>query len=439
MTDNSSQSPDWWVSGRKGTLSPWSQALVFGMLKVAKKWELHMADTDIAKEVVKVGYREGDPEGHPSNDAIRQLREKFANDPHWYPGKKNEDAGTPGRKKVVTAAQENAIAKCAMTLQKKGLVASVPEVRARCEVATTNPETGQPYTDKVILAVFRTRCFDPGAEEPWEHSNLVQKTSLSPAMREARVLWAIKVLEMKHQSRWFFNHCLWMDPCSSVLPGSLKTLYDQQRTGFGKAKKWGSPDVKFKSENMRASPYAGKQAQWGDKRVWWYIVMTRGKVHIEVMPDGWSQNGEGQAYMVRQLPRILKKMCGRGEATPTVVCTDRGPGYYHPALGTITPEYHAALEEQGLTAFAGEHAKWQPADIPDVLLHETAVAWVRRYLKYNPMLYTADLKKDQARLEQSLQDAVSHINTYFEVADLCHGWPKRLKDLRDNEGDRLKH
>ena len=46
--------------------------------------------------------------------ALRMWREKFDEDPDWYPGKTSEEAETPGRKKVITKAQENAIARSAM-------------------------------------------------------------------------------------------------------------------------------------------------------------------------------------------------------------------------------------------------------------------------------------------------------------------------------------
>ena len=71
-----------------------------------------------------------------------------------------------------------------------------------------------------------------------------------------------------------------------------------------------SPDAKGDSQNLRASPYAGKQAHWGDKKVWWFIVLAQGKVHVEVMPPGWTQNGDGQAQMVSLLPAILRRMLG---------------------------------------------------------------------------------------------------------------------------------
>ena len=46
---------EWWTSGRHGTLSPWSQALVFALTTVSDKKSLNLTDTEIATEVVKIG------------------------------------------------------------------------------------------------------------------------------------------------------------------------------------------------------------------------------------------------------------------------------------------------------------------------------------------------------------------------------------------------
>ena len=34
--------------------------------------------------------------------------------------------------------------------------------------------------------------------------------------------------------------------------------------------------------------------------MWWFITLTRGKVHFEFMEDGWSQTGEGMAAFVEK-------------------------------------------------------------------------------------------------------------------------------------------
>ena len=100
------------------------------------------------------------------------------------------------------------------------------------------------------------------------------------------------------------------------------------------------------------------------------------------MPPGWAQNGDGQAQMVSLLPGILDHVMGEDCRHPDVLFTDRGPGFYHPSTGTICPEYVAALQAHGFKAWAGDHSKWQPPDLADILLHETAVAWVRKYSKH---------------------------------------------------------
>ena len=73
---------------------------------------------------------------------------------------------------------------------------------------------------------------------------------------------------------------------------------------------------------MRGSRYAGKQCQWGDERVWGFVVLVHGKVAVQVMPRSWVQNGAGQAEMVKSLPRIVAKMCKNIGVKPTLACTD---------------------------------------------------------------------------------------------------------------------
>ena len=101
-----------------------------------------------------------------------------------------------------------------------------------------------------------------------------------------------------------------------------------------------------------------------------------GKVHVEVMPKDWVQNGQGQAIMVNRLPSILGRLLRATGGSPTMLCSDRGPGFYHPRTSEICREYAEALAANGYTAWAGESASHQLADIPDVLLRETATAWV---------------------------------------------------------------
>ena len=424
--------PEWWVSGRTGTLSPWSQAKVFALVKISAKKGLDLADWEIAAEVEKVGG------GVPADNTIRLWREKFEADPQWYPGKQGQDAEKPGRKKVITKQQEATIAQSAMSLKRKGVEPTVSAVVAQCPAATLNPETGEAFTAKVILEVFKTRCYDNDPEFPWQHVSPKCKTALTPELKVHRATWGETMLAKRHHRDWYYRHVLWMDPCHTILPGRPKTEFDQRMASYGKGDRWMSEDARDDSRNLRSSPYVNKTLQWGDKRIWWYVFLTQGKVYVEVLPDGWSQ-WDGQAAVVSMLPRILKKMLGKDATHPEYIFTDRGPGYYHPSSGTISSDYLAALDKHGFKPWAGEHSKWQPPDLPDVLLHETAVSWIRKYLKQHPVKLVQSVEENTRRVTAVLGDACEHINTYYEVDNLCHSLPDRLKALVDKQGERLKH
>ena len=67
----------------------------------------------------------------------------------------------------------------------------------------------------------------------------------------------------------------------------------------------------------------------------------------------------------------------QGARPPSILFTDRGQGFYATNGGAVTPEYKAALAAHSLRAYYPENASVQPGNLKDVLLHETAVAWVR--------------------------------------------------------------
>ena len=432
MTEPAEGSPEWWVSGRTGTLSPWSTSLVNALLIVSRKMGKQLSDPDIASQVTKVGG------GHPGKDAIRQLRMKIDNDPAWHPGKEADDAGTPGRKRVITTQQENTIAASAKRMKANGIEPTAERVIARCKEATTNPETGKPFCHETILNVFRSKCYDKDPAFPWNHQPPKRKTALTEEQKVERCVWGQAVLDINHQARWFFAHVIWMDPCNVIVPGSLQSIEALSIAGRGRASRWMSDDAKDDSENLMASAQMGKQCRYGDKRLWWFLVLVKGKVHVEVMGEDWRQCGAGMAEMVKRLPRILSNRFKDGDAMPNVIFTDRGPGFYHSSTGSITPEYSAACAEYGFTTWAGDHAKWQSPDIPDILLHETAVAWVRKYLRYNPVKFTNDKVLNAERVAEALKNAERHINAHHEVDDLCMAFPTRLKALVAKGGERCK-
>ena len=172
--------------------------------------------------------------------------------------------------------------------------------------------------------------------------------------------------------------------------------------------------------------------------MWWFMIVARGRVHVEFMPETWEQTGQGMAEMVWRLPRILRGMLGPRTPLPRVVVTDRGPGFYLGGIrnGQIVPVYQRALEDAGFRPFA---ASDQPADCPDVLLHETAVGWVRKFFKKHPFSRARSLDGNIVRVQTLMAECVRHINRTYEVGDLCASFPKRLHELLDGGGERLRH
>ena len=172
--------PVWWASAREGRLAPWAQAQVWAAVTFAERHGLTLSDGDIAGEIRKVGG------GHPTKQAVAALREAFASDPAWHPGKGVGEAKTPGPRPRFTAAKKAQVAASAMVLKAAGMEPTAELVVARCPKAAENPDTGAPFTPKYVYQVFRSQCFDAGSGEPWDHANPLQKTALPEDVKEWR-------------------------------------------------------------------------------------------------------------------------------------------------------------------------------------------------------------------------------------------------------------
>ena len=118
---------------KKGSLSPWSQAVIVALLKMKKKHFVDMSFSDIAGEVTKVGGE------HPSKQAVAELATNVAKDDQWYPGKVAADAKKRGPKKKFTRAKQLQVAKAAMAPKRSGAEVSVGAMLARTPNAATNP------------------------------------------------------------------------------------------------------------------------------------------------------------------------------------------------------------------------------------------------------------------------------------------------------------
>ena len=84
----------------------------------------------------------------------------------------------------------------------------------------------------------------------------------------------------------------------------------------------------------------------------------------------------------------------------------------------------------------GDDAKMQPGTLSDLMLHETAVAWLRLKMERStPKEPWLETKEDwKARM----QEACRQINAEYDVEGLCRELPGRLRKLRETEGDKLR-
>ena len=427
------QGPEWWTGGKHGSLSPWTQAKVFALVTVSRQRSLGLSDTEIANEVFKVGG------GHPGHTAIANLRGCFDSDPDWHPGKKACSGKRPGPPPLLTPQKKQALAKAAMALKRAGEEPTVAAVIQKAPRASLNPSTGEAFTDKYILQVFRTMCYDDDPSDPWDHQLPYQKTALPVELQQQRLAWARKMVGDGRTAGWYQQHCIWVDPCSTIIPGTARTAFQHGQARKGKGKAWISSGSKQYSRNLKAAPYATKQQQWGDKKAWWFIVLTRGKVNFVVMDQGWEQTGQGMATFVAKLPTVLDKMLGDQVKKPRVVFSDRGPGFYQASTGRIVHAYKDALDDNSFRPFAGDEAKWQPADLADMLMHETVAAWVRRYFRVHPHTKNADLDTNYKSFLKGMRDCEKYINENYDIWQLCGSMPARLQMLIDAKGDRLKY
>ena len=409
------------------------QAKLFALITVSDELGLGLENEDIAAKIVKVGG------GNPQPQVVSKWRAIFAADPDWHPGKTLGDRKRPGPKPVFTVQKKRAVAEAAMALKRSGIEPSYDDVVLRAPKASLNPETGEPFTSKYIMQVFKSLCYDEDPSDPWGHMMPYQKTALPPELIEQRAVWARKMKELGHTEGWYGRNVIWIDPCATIVPGGPRTAFHQEQSRAGKSKRWMSASSRKYSRNLKAAPYAGKQKQGGDAKIWWFVVLTRGVVHLCVMPDEWEQTGNGIAQFVAKLPAILNNMLGPATPKPRTIMSDRGPGFYQPSRGVIVDAYAAALNTHGFRPFAGDDAKWQPPDLADLLMHETVAAWVRNYFKKNPVRKQRDLNLSKAAVVAALAACGRYINQEYDVKELCSSMPRRLDELARAQGDRLKY
>jgi len=90
--------------------------------------------------------------------------------------------------------------------------------------------------------------------------------------------------------------------------------------------------------------------------------------------------------------------------------------------------------EGGFRPFAGDFAAEQPPDIPDALLHEAAISWVKlRESKTKPQ---RPWEESREAFTVRMRGIAQEVNAHCDVEGLCKGFVKRLKQVVELKGGR---
>ena len=236
---------------------------------------------------------------------------------------------------------------------------------------------------------------------------------------------------------WFFNNVVWIDPCSSIIPGSYKQFL-RMRQALKGDKGWQSDDAKGKKPNQRGPKTALTQTTFEGTKMNWVIILARGAISVDILPLDWELDSEGMATVIRRLKERLRDMLGADARLPTILMTDRGTGMYAPS-GHVTRAYDNAVRQCGFQLFWGADAKKQSPEMPDLLLHETAVSWLRGALrKMKPEV--APWPETPAQWSRRMMKAVAEVNDGSkDVEALCMQFPDRIEECLAEKGGRLDY
>lgn len=324
-----------------------------------------------------------------------------------------------------------------MAMARRGEEVTVEAVQARAQRACTNPDTGEVFDKACVLKVFRTMCHDGDPTDTWDLHVCSHKTALEPRLLPLRLAWAKRTLNWCDDKGWYYRHCVWFDPCNTIVPKGPRTAFNQRQAGK-RRKVWSSKGALTSNDKLSPSKQASKQKSSSDERVWWFVVLTRGVVRLKAMDKDWEQTGYGMARFVDGLGDVLNQMLGADAAKPRWCITDKGPGFYNSLNGEIVEAYHTSLVRNGFRPFAGVDGASQPADLADFFLHETVVAWIRKWFKKHPFKAVENVQTNYNLFLSRLQECERHINENYAVDSLCRDTVMRLEKLRDKKGARMK-
>ena len=428
-----------WHSAAPGRLTPWQQSLALGLREASKEvYGGHVYVSWIASRLRKTDCTgKAYSEEAPKHSSLVEFFHKVDADPSWFPGK---HCGTKrGPPPLMTKAKRARIASPGMRQKDEGHEPAVEVTLADCPVSTINPKTGKPFCEKTIRKVWMEDCYDFDPSHPWKMQLPLQKNFLPDDIKEHRLAMVRAILQTQEHGdsvSWWARNVVWMDPCASILPRSRRQYDKMRRAEIGNKKRLISDDARMYSRNLKGPKESLKQCGFESERISWLIVLARGTVAVEMLPEDWVVDGAGMASAVQRVPQILRNMLGDAALLPRVLFTDRGTGMYVPN-GHVTHHYADAVSKAGLRLYWGANAKQQAPDMGDMLLHETAVSWFRSKMKREkPVVLPWEETREQ--WEARATRCVQAINEEYDVAGLCRAFPARMLECQEKAGDKLR-
>ena len=166
-------------------------------------------------------------------------------------------------------------------------------------------------------------------------------------------------------------------------------------------------------------------------------ILTRGKLHVEILGTEFpGEKAEGAELLAGVVRKALNNRFQNATA-PNIFFVDRGPGFWAANSGKITPGFKAGLEANSLKTYYKDDASHQPGNLQEVMLHETAVSWIRRREAQNRM--TKPWEETPQQFAQRLKGIVQDINDTLNVEGLSRSFKARLEKLIESDGDRISH
>ena len=425
-----------WLAGPEGKLAAREQAKAWALREV---WQSEGKGSYgmlpfIAERLRKT--KNGKPSGdHPTPAAVLQFFMKTDEDTDWFPGKTSE--AKRGPKRVLDeGSKKSAVIRAAKRISKEEGEVTYSAMVSACPNAMINPATGEPVDKKALFTLFREEIYDDpnDPDDKWDHRARLSREALDSDQIQKRWEWAKWMTAQALTASWFFANVVWCDLCCSILPKTHKKAVEQARARKA-GKFWGSKCSQEHSSTLRGPKRAIKMKSTDTRKVWFVPILTRGRLFLELLPGRFpGETEEGAALMVAKVRAVLNVRFPGGDA-PKVLFTDRGNGFYESGSGKITSGYQDALRIHRLKAFMKADASMQLGSLQELMLHETAMAWVRYRLKKTvpKVPWEETVEEYGARLKE----VASYIERQYDVTGLCRALPKRVTMLCETEGDRL--